>query len=334
MSNAGAPLVSVLMPVRDGGAWLRAAVESIYAQSFTRFELLLVDDGSTDAAIVQLPCDPRLRIAPNRGTGIVDALNTAVSLARAPLLARMDADDIALPDRLAKQHAYLLANPGVAICGGEVEIFRTDGPLAAGYDAYQSWVNALRNPSRIAREMFVESPLPHPTFFAATAVFRQLRYRDCAWAEDYDFLLRAYLAGLRMGKPTGVLLHWRDHQHRLTRASERYSTHNFLRAKAWALSRLYPERPMIICGTGRNAVRLHDALAEHGISVTGFVEHAAARPRTSRRHLKVYDYTRLLAEHKDELSVSAVSARGARSELRALFLQHAMTEGRDFVMAG
>jgi glycosyltransferase involved in cell wall biosynthesis len=116
------PLISVLMPVHNGGEWLAAAVASVLAQDGVALELVVVDDRSPDGAIDRLPAsDPRLRIIPVAGAGLVDALNTGLAVVRGHWLARMDADDECLPGRLASQLAYLKQNPEVAIAGCRVE---------------------------------------------------------------------------------------------------------------------------------------------------------------------------------------------------------------------
>ena len=95
------PLVSVIMPVRDGGDYLETAVNSILGQSFAALELILVDDHSVDAAINRLSVtDPRLVVLENQGRGVSSAFNTGLSRARGEFIARMDSDDIALPGRI------------------------------------------------------------------------------------------------------------------------------------------------------------------------------------------------------------------------------------------
>src|SRR5437867_9556704 len=109
----GVPRVSVLMPVRDGERFVREAVESILGQTFQNFELLIVDDGSTDAtpSILLEFTDPRLvRLRQDRA-GLIAALNRGLDLARGEYIARMDADDIALPRRLERQVKFLDGNP-------------------------------------------------------------------------------------------------------------------------------------------------------------------------------------------------------------------------------
>ena len=114
------PIVTVLLPVYNGERYLREAVESILTQTLESFELLIVDDGSTDgtAAICRSFTDARVRVHRyEENAGVIFALNAGIDLITTKYVARMDADDISLPDRLARQVAFLEARPGIAACG-------------------------------------------------------------------------------------------------------------------------------------------------------------------------------------------------------------------------
>src|SRR5262249_28112057 len=103
------PVVSVIMAVFDAAPWVGAAIQSLLPQTLTDFELIVIDDGSTDATAEVLAAfvDPRLRVERRARAGLTRSLNRALELARAPLVARLDADDVALPERLARQCAFL-----------------------------------------------------------------------------------------------------------------------------------------------------------------------------------------------------------------------------------
>ena len=137
MSAPGQPHVSVLLPVRNGGAWFALALQSILDQDGCDFELIVIDDGSSDGTSELLAAcpDARLRVLRREGGGLVAALNAGLELARGDYVARMDADDIALPGRLARQAATLDADAVVehahALAGEEDR--RLYGVVRHGY---------------------------------------------------------------------------------------------------------------------------------------------------------------------------------------------------------
>ena len=253
--------------------FLDEALASIRNQSYENLEILLIDDGSSDGTLdfvlEQAKLDSRIKVVQNeKNIGLIDTLNKGINLARGEYIARMDADDIALPDRLAKQYNYLQQHPDVGIAGGQVKIFNQRG-VAQGFSLYEKWLNQLCLPDDIARELFVESPIPNPTAFFRREVYEALNgYHDPEWAEDYDMWLRAHAMGIKMGKPEGIVLHWRDHEHRLTHCDSRYDNKLFMKAKACYLASNHnylKNRKAIIWGTGPNGIYLYDILTQQNI---------------------------------------------------------------------
>lgn len=329
-----APRVSVLMPVHNGGAYLQEAVDSILQQSLSDLELLLVDDHSTDDAIESLDrSDPRLRVVRSPERGIVAALNHGASLARGALLARMDGDDIALPERLGRQVAMLDADPDLGIVGCEVELFSEQG-IAAGYRHYQHWINGLRSPDDISREMFVESPIPHPSAVMRREVFDAIGgYRDTFWAEDYDLWLRAHARGIRMAKPDGILLRWRDHDRRLSRRDRRYALERFVRAKAHYLARTVLDgRSAVIWGAAPTGAALHDALVAEGVTVEAFIDIDPKKIGGRKRGCPVWPAERAV-DAAPALILGAVGSRGARVTIREAMRSMQLVEGTDYLFA-
>ncbi|MCK5803596.1 MAG: glycosyltransferase family 2 protein, partial [Lentisphaeria bacterium] len=205
MHAVSPPSISVLLPVYDGTATLQRAIQSIREQTLADWELIVVNDGSTDGTAKMLAdCaaeDIRIRVFTHtRNRGIVSALLTGLEQARAPYIARMDADDLCAPERLEQQRDFLDAHPDIGLVGCRVR-FGGDRATHAGYAAYVDWTNTLLEPEEIALNRFVESPFAHPS----VAFRRELpecfgSYRDGDFPEDYELWLRWLDAGVRMAK--------------------------------------------------------------------------------------------------------------------------------------
>lgn len=188
MNNS--PLVSVTMPVYNGGKTLAAAMQSIVAQCFTDWELLVIDDASTDdsVAIARQFDDPRIRVIENvKNEGLAAKLNQGIDLSNGQFFARMDQDDMAYPERLAKQVAYLQAHPATDLVAARAVIFTSAGE-ALGLLPFHA-VHA-----EICVRPWSGFYMPHPTWMGRLAWFKQHRYRipEVVRGEDQELLLRTY----------------------------------------------------------------------------------------------------------------------------------------------
>ncbi len=285
------PLVSVVLPFRDAAATLEDAIESIAEQTLTAFECVLIDDASTDGSAARAAAfaagDRRFRLV-RGGNGLVHALNTGIAAARAPLLARMDADDISDPRRLELQVAALHADPQLSVVSSLVECFPTSA-VAAGMRRYERWLNGVRTPAAIRDAMFVESPIPHPTALMRRAALTDIGgYRHTGGPEDYDLWLRLLLAGHRFAKVPAVLLRWRESPRRLSRIDARYTLRRFFATKLAHFPAAVPTtRELTICGAGPTGRRWARALAERGYRIGRFVDVAARRVGTTIRGIPV-----------------------------------------------
>ena len=170
----------------------------------------------------------------------------------------MDADDIAHPERLVKQAAYLDEHPDVGVVGCLVRGF-PESELREGFRIYIDWLNSLVTHEDIRREMFVESPIANPSaMFRKEIVLGAGLYEEHGWPEDYDLWLRLYLADVNFAKVPEVLLDWRDSPTRLTRADSRYSLENFIRAKVHYITQgpLIGRDAVIVWGAGMMGKRV------------------------------------------------------------------------------
>lgn len=326
------PLISVVMPVHNGGMYLDAAVRSILTQSHSELELILVDDRSTDDAIGRLDkSDSRLKVTQTNESGIAETFNTGFGYSKGQYVARMDADDISLKRRLGCQLDYLDQNPAVDIAGCCVEIFSQKG-LQGGLQRYQHWLNSVREPGQVHRQIFVESPLPNPgTMFRREALQQLGGYRTMEWAEDYDLYLRADAAGLQMGKPEPVLLRWREHEFRVTHTEAVYQREQFMRAKAhFLVHHRLEDEPVIIWGAGPTGRQMHDLIIAEGGVIEGFLEVHPRRIGGHKRDLPVWALDKV-EEDGLPMVLVAVGAAGARAEISAFMNERNKTEGQDYL---
>ena len=205
------PLISVVMPVYNYARYVAQAVESILAQTFTDFEFLIIDDGSTDRSLAILNRyagrDPRIRLVSRPNTGLVAALNEGLGLARGELIARMDADDVALPQRFEIQAAYLRAHPAVVCVGGQ--IMKID---AAGRDLYPCH-EGMDHEAIQDLALTGSCPLAHASvMMRRAAVLAVGGYREeFTHAEDIDLWLRLGEGAGRMANLPQVILKYRIH---------------------------------------------------------------------------------------------------------------------------
>ena len=166
------------MPVRNGAAMLRNCLTDIQNQSFTNYELVVVDDGSADETPVLLEKasqdDSRIRLIRTEPKGIVSALNTGLIECKGTYIARMDVDDRMQKTRLEKQLELMQKDPELELIGCRVEGITDKGPLPESAVHYQSWSNSLMSHQQIESDVFAESPIVHPTFFATRKLFNKI----------------------------------------------------------------------------------------------------------------------------------------------------------------
>jgi prepilin-type processing-associated H-X9-DG protein len=333
------PQVSILLPCYNAAPTLIEALDSLAMQTLTDYELVAVDDGSTDATWQILESraagDPRLRLLRLPHGGIVTALNAGLEVCTAAYVARMDADDRAHPERLARQVAFLDGHAEIGVVSCRVAGFPAS-QVRQGFAIYIEWLNSLLSDADICREIFVESPLPHPSVaFRRQPVLDAGGYQDRGWAEDYDLWLRLYLSGSHFAKLPEVLLEWREHPSRLTRLDSRYSLENFLRAKAHYLARgpLHEREAVIVWGAGMAGRRLGKHLIRQGVPLVAFVDIDPRKIGRTRRGLPVIPPEDLPAwwqRYTRPALLAAVGARGARALIRQRLQALGLREGQDW----
>lgn len=314
--------VSWLIPVRDAVVTVAAAVGSALGECGPDDEVVVVDDGSRDGSADAVPRDPRVRLVRGPAGGIVAALERGRAACRGRYVARLDADDEALPGRIAAQLAVLEARPDVVAVGGRARLV---GPVGEGMRRYTAWINGLED---LHRELCVEAPLFHPaTTLRADALHGVGGWRAFDGPEDYDLWLRLVDAGGRLAAVPREVVAMRDRPDRLTRTDPRYRPAAFVPLRQAFLGPRLPRR-VVLWGAGRAGRpwtrwlldRGHDVPAVLDLRAGGTRHGVPVRAREDLEHLEL------------DALVVAVGARGARAEIRERIAawRPELVEGRDW----
>jgi glycosyltransferase involved in cell wall biosynthesis len=330
-------LVSVVLPARDAAVTLPACLRSVQRQRLSDWECVIVDDGSRDetlaiARAVAAP-DRRFVVVTTPPSGLVAALTTGLARCRGDLIARMDADDLMHRDRLGAQARALADAPELWAVGTHVRIFPR-AQLAAGWRAYEAWLNRIASAERVRAEAFVECPVVHPTLLMRRHDLMALGYREVGWPEDYDLVLRALARGLEIGVVPRRLLAWRDRPGRLSRTGACYALPRFTAIKAAFLAEqfLAATDRYVLWGYGGTGRALRRALLAHGKRATHVVEVHPGRLGNTIHGAPVVPPAALPALGSLPVVVS-VARCGPRERIRAALTGMGFRETRDFVCA-
>jgi hypothetical protein len=211
------PTISVVMAVYNGEAYLGEAIESILQQRFPDFELLIINDGSTDNSAALLEAyrrrDPRITLWHQENQGLTRSLRRGVEHARGRYIARMDADDVSMPTRFARQVALLDSDPRLGLCGTWIAF--------AGERVGEVW-RYPTDDAAIRCHMLFNSPIAHPAAMMRREAFSSGRVAydaDYTYAQDYALWVR-FAEHYRLANIPDVLLHYRIHPAQIA------STHN------------------------------------------------------------------------------------------------------------
>lgn len=211
------PLVSILMPVYKTAPYLREAMDSMLSQTFTDFELIVLDDCSPDNAeeILDSYTDPRIvRYKGKKNAGLSNVLNVGIGMARGKYIARMDSDDLSMPERLQIQVDYLEAHPDIDLVSVGMQLFGAKDEV---------WLRE-QDPEKVKIIALFHSPILHASSMWRRDSFEKhgLRFRqEMVPAEDYDLWTRALVKGLRLVNLRQVLYKYRIHPEQATTQTDK-----------------------------------------------------------------------------------------------------------------
>lgn len=272
------PEVSVLLCAYNSMEYLPEAVQSVLDSNGIDLELILVNDGSTDGTSSYLDSldDPRLKcVHLSNNLGIAAAANEGLKHCSADYIARMDADDICLPNRLKEQVDFLRSHLEYDVVCTKVELTNTEF-RQDGYKLYVEWSNRLTYHDAMYAHRYRDSPIINPSCCFRRSVVERFGNYKVDVPEDYEFWLRLFEAGVKVAKLDSVGLIWRDHSRRLTRNHNDYSDESFSLVKFEYLKREWNirlrDRQVFIWGKSSNARDWHKRLSAEGFPIAGFVD--------------------------------------------------------------
>jgi glycosyltransferase involved in cell wall biosynthesis len=264
-------LISVVMPVKNTAQYLNECLDSILKQSYTSWELLVVDDGSTDESFKILKSysdnDNRITIFKNNGSGIIDALRLAYSNSSGEMITRMDSDDIMSEDKLEVLGANLLSNGKGNIAVGLVKYFSENG-VGDGFKRYEEWLNSLTISGNNFNEIYKECVVPSPCWMLYREDLEKCgAFRPNRYPEDYDLTFRFYINGLNPIPCNKVLHYWRDYPTRTSRTDANYADNTFIEIKThYFLEQEFDaSKTLVLWGAGRKGKALAQLLIKKGI---------------------------------------------------------------------
>ncbi|MRH99706.1 glycosyltransferase [Kriegella sp. EG-1] len=266
------PLVSILMPVKNTKDFLEDCLLSIVNQSYHNWQLIAVNDHSTDTSKSILENfafkDTRILVFDNDKIGIINALRKAFSVSSGKLITRMDSDDLMTPNKLEIMVKSLLNNGQGHVAIGQVKYFSGAG-IKDGYARYEKWLNSLTKKGENFSEIYKECVIPSPCWM----VYREdlelcESFNPNNYPEDYDLAFRFYKNKLKCIPCSEILHLWRDYNYRTSRTSEHYAQNYFLEIKLRYFLELenHSNGVIAIWGAGNKGKVIAKKLKELGIN--------------------------------------------------------------------
>lgn len=265
-------LISLLMPVYNAAPFLEECLDSICQQRYTNWELLAVNDFSTDTSLEILAAyakkDKRIRVYQNKAKGIIPALRLAFSKSQGDFISRMDADDRMPLDKLTKMEALLRAKGRKTVVTGLVKYFSATG-IRDGYRRYEKWLNTILIEDRAYAEIYRECVIPSPGWMIHREDLQHCgAFESSQYPEDYDLVFRFYEAGFSIAVVPDLVHLWRDHPERSSRTMEQYANAAYFALKIPYFLKLDYDRnrPLVLWGAGKKGKAVAQLLLANGVT--------------------------------------------------------------------
>ncbi len=256
-------MISIIVPYKNPMPFFEECIDSILNQSYTNFQLLLVNDHSCEAskllALKYANKDSRVNCLENEGNGIIEALITGAFKSKGNFITRMDADDLMRVDKLQLMRNQLISKGEGHVCIGGVKYFASGKKLENGYIKYENWLNKLTFNEENFSEIFKECIIPSSSWMIYSNDFKKInQFNNLDYPEDYDFAFRLWTNNFKITSVKEKIHLWRDHHNRTSRNSSIYTFENFMDLK---LKYIYEnekksEETIVLWGAGKKGKTL------------------------------------------------------------------------------
>lgn len=328
------PTISILMPVKNTGKYLKECLDSIFNQTFKKWELIAVDDGSSDDSLEILKAcendDNRIMVFTNNGSGIIDALRHAYSKSSGNYITRMDSDDVMMPEKLQLMVQQLQTNGKGFLAVGLVEYFSED-KLGEGYQKYTSWLNHLTRKNSNFSDIYKECSIPSPCWMVIREDLDVAgAFASDIYPEDYDLAFRFRKTGMKISGVNKVLHRWRDYSMRTSRTHEHYSDNRFARLKVMHfISQDRDEnKDLILWGAGKKGKQIAKLLTERDVKFIWVTNN----PKKIGRHIYniLLEDVSTLDQFKNAQIIIVVSSPNDQNEIRNIQFKYGQNEFYEF----
>ncbi|SMD38623.1 Glycosyltransferase, GT2 family [Reichenbachiella faecimaris] len=329
--------ISIILPYFNAKQTLARSIQSVLQQTLIDFELILINNNSTDNSLEIASHfatqDSRIQLLSENQQGVVFAANTGIKAASGKYIARMDADDVAHPERLERQLHHLESNPEISISATQVN-YQTEHQELHDFSHFVDWNNELNSWGDIYQNRFVEFPLVNPTLMFRQSTFDSAGYLDEGdFPEDYEWFLRAIEKGHKIEKLPVRLLDWYDSSSRLTRTDRRYANEAFFAIKTNYLARhllSLSQNKVWIWGAGKLGYKRSQLLLNHGVEIRGYIDIKKGKQLGNYPCVHFKD----IELKSQPFIISYITNRDRRDEVRAFLDQKGYKEGLNYIIAG
>lgn len=315
--------VSIIIPFKNTVHYLPECLDSIVNQSYTDWEVLAVNDNSTDESYELLTSysnkDERIKVFQNKGSGIIPALQTGYAKNNGAFVTRMDSDDIMRPNRLEVMVNSLHETGPGYIAVGQVKYF-SDRGISNGYERYEEWLNGLTSTGNNFDEIYKECVIPSPCWMVHREDFEKCEgFKPQRYPEDYDLTFRFYEQGFKIIPCDQVLHMWRDYDTRTSRTHEHYAQNYFLDIKLHYFLKLNHDRtrPLVVWGAGFKGKKIAKGLKKQGLEFVWLCDN----PKKIGKSIygKELVHFEALQNLNNPQSIITVANENAQKEIRRYF---------------